>query len=98
MPLHRRARSSRNDDGIQTRTRPWSASSAAGNTPDASSMVRDEIASEARGGLRADLLVFVCLGADLAEDSVHHFHELSTLRPFRWIMTRIEERSAIRYH
>ncbi len=60
-------------------------------------MFRDEIASEARGGLRADLLVFVCLGADLAEGSVHHFHELSTLRPFRGIMTRIEEGSAIRY-
>jgi hypothetical protein len=44
-------------------------------------MFRDEIASEARGGLWADLLVFVCLGADLAEDFVHHFHELSTLRP-----------------
>lgn len=59
-------------------------------------MFRDEIASEARDGLRADLLVFVCLGADLAEDSVHHFHELSTLRPFRGIMTRIEEGSGIR--
>jgi len=62
-------------------------------------MFRYEIASEARGGLRADLLVFACLGADLAEDSVHHFRELSTLRPFRGIMTRIEEgfhRSGIR--
>jgi hypothetical protein len=54
-------------------------------------MFRDEIASEAHGGFAGRSPRFRLPRRCLAEDSIHHFHELSTLPPFRGIMTRIEE-------